>query len=68
MKVKNTVLGVVMLGAGGALLYWGYNITQSVSAKLNEAIGGAPPDKAMIMLGVGGICVAFGFFKLFKIR
>lgn len=57
-----------MLGAGGALLYWGYNITQSVSSKFNEAIGGAPPDKAIVFMILGGICAAFGFFKLFKMR
>ncbi len=68
MKVKNTALGGALVTAGGALCYWGYNITQSVSSKLNEAIGGAPPDKAMIMLGLGGVCVVMGFFTLFKFR
>ena len=66
--MKNKVQGVVMLGAGGALLYWGYNITQSVSSKFNEAISGAPPDKAIAFMVLGGICAAFGFFKLFKLR
>ena len=57
-----------MLAAGGALLFWGYNITQSVSSKVSQALNGAPPDKAMIMMVLGGICAAFGFFKLFKLR
>ena len=57
-----------MLAAGGALLFWGYNITQSVSSKLNQALNGAPPDKAMIIMILGGLCAAFGFFKLFKLR
>ncbi|MDH5762458.1 MAG: DUF3185 family protein [Nitrospinota bacterium] len=66
--MKDKIQGIVMLGAGGALLFWGYNITQSVSSKLNQAINGAPPDKAMIFMVLGGLCAAFGFFKLFKFR
>jgi hypothetical protein len=66
--MKNKAQGIVMLAAGGALLFWGYNITQSVSSKLNQALNGAPPDKAMIMMVLGGLCAAFGFFKLFKLR
>ncbi len=66
--MKNKAQGIVMLAAGGALLFWGYNITQSVSSKLNQALNGAPPDKAMIMMILGGLCAAFGFFKLFKLR
>ena len=57
-----------MLAAGGALLYWGYHISQSVSAKIGKAINGAPPDKAIIFMALGGLCAAFGFFKLFKFR
>jgi hypothetical protein len=66
--MKNKAQGIVMLAAGGALLFWGYNITQSVSSKLGQALNGSPPDKAMIMMILGGICAAFGFFKLFKMR
>lgn len=66
--MKKKAVGLIMLGTGGALLYWGYNISQSVSAKMNEAIGGAPPDKAMIFMGLGGLCAAIGFFQLFKFR
>ena len=66
--MKDKVQGVVMLAAGGALLFWGYNITQSVSSQINQALNGAPPDKAMVMMVLGGICAVFGFFKLFKLR
>ena len=66
--MKNKAQGIIMLETGGALLFWGYNITQSVSSKLGQALNGAPPDKAMIMMVLGGLCAAFGFFKLFKLR
>ncbi|MFQ6615036.1 MAG: DUF3185 family protein [Fidelibacterota bacterium] len=66
--MKNKAQGVVMLAAGGVLLFWGYNITQSISSKINQALNGTPPDKAMIMMVLGGLCATFGFFKLFKLR
>jgi uncharacterized protein DUF3185 len=66
--MKNKAQGIVMLATGGALFFWGYNISQSVSSKLGQALNGAPPDKAMIMMVLGGLCAAFGFFKLFKMR
>ena len=66
--MNHKVQGVVMLAAGGALLFWGYNITQSISSQINQALNGAPPDKAMVMMVLGGLCAVFGFFKLFKLR
>ena len=66
--MKNKAQGIIMLATGSALLFWGYNITQSVSSKLGQALNGAPPDKAMFMMVLGGLCAAFGFFKLFKLR
>ena len=66
--MKNKAQGIVMLAAGGALLFWGYSISQSVSSKISQAMNGAPPDKAMIIMILGGLCAAFGFFKLFKLR
>lgn len=66
--MSKKVQGIVMLATGGALFFWGYNISQSVSSKLGQALNGSPPDKAMIMMVLGGVCAAFGFFKLFKLR
>ncbi|NIQ03596.1 MAG: DUF3185 family protein [Nitrospinaceae bacterium] len=66
--MNNKIQGIVMLAAGAALLFWGYNISQSVSAKVSQALNGAPPDKAMVFMVLGGICALFGFFKLFKFR
>ena len=66
--MKNKAQGIVMLAAGGVLLFWGYNISQSVSSKIGQALNGGSPDKATIIMVLGGLCAAFGFFKLFKIR
>lgn len=65
--MKNKAQGIVMLAAGGILLFWGYTISQSVSSKLGSALSGSF-DKATIIMILGGLCAAFGFFKLFKLR
>jgi hypothetical protein len=67
-NVSKKIQAIVMLATGSALFFWGYNISQSVSSKLGQALNGSPPDKAMIMMILGGLCAAFGFFKLFKLR
>ena len=67
--MKNKVQGVIILAAGVILLVWGYNISQSVSSQLGQALnGGSTPSKSTIIMVIGGLCAAFGFFKLFKIR
>jgi Protein of unknown function (DUF3185) len=66
--MKNKAQGIVMLAAGGALLFWGYSLSQSVSSKVNQALSSGSPDKATIIMILGGLCAAFGFFKLFKLR
>jgi len=66
--MRKKAVGAIMLGTGGALFYWGYHISQSVSAKLNQALNGSPPDKAMIFMVLGGLCALIGFFQLFKLR
>lgn len=66
--MKNKVQGIVMLAAGGVLLFWGYSISQSVSSEVSQAINGTSLDKATIIMVLGGLCAAFGFFKLFKLR
>jgi len=67
--MKNKVQGVIILAAGVILLVWGYNISQSVSSQLGQALnGGGTPSKSTIIMVIGGLCALFGFFKLFKIR
>ena len=66
--MKSKIQGVIILAAGVILLVWGYNISQSVSSQLGQALNGGTPDKATIVMVIGGLCAAFGFFRLFKIR
>lgn len=67
--MKNKMQGIIIMAAGVILLVWGYNISQSISSQLGQALkGGGTLDKSTIIMVIGGLCTAFGFFKLFKLR
>lgn len=66
--MKNKAQGIIILAAGLIILFWGYNSSQSVTAKLGSALSSGTFDKATIIMIIGGLCAAFGFFKLFKLR
>lgn len=66
--MKDKAQGIIILAAGLILLFWGYNSSQSVTAKLGNALSSGTFDKATIIMIIGGLCTAFGFFKLFKLR
>ncbi len=59
-------IGIIALVVGIVLIGWGYSISDSVSGQISSAFTGSPGDKAMILYIVGGICAAFGIFKLVK--
>ena len=67
-RMKNKAQGIVILAAGVILLVWGYNISQSMSSQLGQALNGGSINKSTIIMIIGGLCTAFGFFKLFKLR
>lgn len=66
--MKNKAQGIIILAAGVILLVWGYNISQSVSSQIGQALSAGSFNKSTIIMIIGGLCAAFGFFKLFKIR
>ncbi|MFQ5994679.1 MAG: DUF3185 family protein [Acidiferrobacterales bacterium] len=52
--------GVVLLVAGVILLFWGYDVSNSLGAQLTEAFTGSPSDKAMYLFIGGGVCTVAG--------
>ena len=66
--MKKKAQGIIILAAGLIILFWGYNSSQTVSAKLGNALSSGTLDKATIIMIIGGLCAAFGFFKLLKLR
>ena len=59
------VVGVVCLVVGVLLLVWGYNISQSVTSQLKEAVTGSPTDRAIYFYIGGAVLSIVGFFQIF---
>lgn len=66
---KNTlskVLGLALLVGGAGFIYWGYQMSGSLTAELTRTISGALPDAIMYRyIGGAASCVA-GLFLLTK--
>ena len=54
------VSGLICLVVGGMLVYWGYNISQTVGSQLNNLVNGTPSDKSMLFYIGGAILVLAG--------
>lgn len=62
------VVGVICLVVGVLLLVWGYNISQSVSSQLKEAVTGSPTDRAIYFYIGGAVLSIVGLFQIFVAR
>jgi hypothetical protein len=56
----NKISGLICLVVGALLIYWGYNLSQAVGAKINNLINGSPGDKPMLLYIGGAILVLAG--------
>ncbi|NVJ66290.1 MAG: DUF3185 family protein [Gammaproteobacteria bacterium] len=58
------IIAIVLLVVGVALLFWGYNMTQSAGEQLAEAVTGSFSDKATWLMIGGGVCALIGVLQL----
>lgn len=63
---RSLLVPVVLLIAGVLLLAWGLTASDSLASEVSEAVEGAPSNKAMILMVVGGILGAVGLVKLLR--
>jgi hypothetical protein len=62
------LVGLVLVLAGGALLYFGINATGSPLEALNQTLSGRYSDQTMIFLIGGGVSAVLGAAMLVKGR
>lgn len=62
----NKIVGLILIAAGAALVFWGYNAAGSVGSKLNQALTGSPSDRALALYIGGGVCAALGLFQIVR--
>jgi len=54
------VLGIALIVLGAGLIFWGYQLSDSVAAQLTETISGAVPDDVMMRYIGGAVSVVVG--------
>lgn len=54
------VLGIALLVAGAGLVFWGYQLSDSIASRFAEAVSGSMPDEVMYRYIGGAVCVVVG--------
>lgn len=65
-RIGNVLIGFVMLGVGGALIYWGYNEAESLSGQIGRAFSGSPSNRVLAFYIGGAVCGLIGLILAFK--
>jgi hypothetical protein len=58
--------GIALIVLGIGLAFWGYDMSSSIGANINEALTGAEPDKVMMLYIGGAISFIVGIYLAVK--
>lgn len=62
--MNNKYIGIILIVAGVALAFWGYNIYDSAGSQISRAFSGEAPMKAWAGMVGGVIAIAIGIYKI----
>ena len=62
--MNKKVIGIVLLVAGCALAFWGYDVYSSAGSKIGRALSGDTPIEAWIGMGGGAVCIILGILRI----
>lgn len=60
------LIGIALIVLGIGLAFWGYDMSSSIGANINEALTGAEPDKVMMLYIGGAISFVVGIYLAVK--
>jgi len=60
------MLGIALIIIGAGLLWWGYQLSDSIGSQLTETISGSMPDGVLIRYIAGAVSFAVGLFLFLK--
>ncbi len=66
--MNNTLVGIVLLAVGVALLIFGYNANHSFTSEVSKLFQGAPSDKSIWLVGAGAVVAVVGLVQLTRRR
>jgi uncharacterized membrane protein YidH (DUF202 family) len=65
-KTIAKVIGLILIVIGIALLYWGYQDSSAISAKVAKTFSGSEPNEIMYKYIGGAVSVVVGVYLLFR--
>lgn len=60
------IVGIALIVIGIGLAIWGYQLSDSISSEITEAITGSPKDRVMTYYIGGAVCFVVGLFLFSK--
>ena len=60
------IIGIALVVAGIGLAFWGYQLSESISAQITEVVTGSETDKVMALYIGGAVCFVVGIYMLIK--
>jgi TRAP-type C4-dicarboxylate transport system permease small subunit len=60
------VIALVLIVAGAGVIYWGYDLSGSVSSQISETLSGSTPDGVVTRYIAGAAALVAGLFIFFK--
>lgn len=64
--MSEKILSLVLLVVGAGLVFWGYQLSESIGSQMSQAITGAHSDKEMVLYIGGAASFVVGLFLFFK--
>ncbi len=65
-KTVMRVIGLVLIVVGIALIYWGYQDSSAMSAKVVKTLSGSEPDNIMYKYIGGAVSLVVGVYLTFR--
>ena len=63
---RSAILFIALLIAGVALVFWGFNASESFASSVSETVHGAPSNKAIALMVGGGLLAIVGLVGLVR--
>ncbi|CAH0991723.1 hypothetical protein SIN8267_01837 [Sinobacterium norvegicum] len=60
--MNKKLLSIILLVVGAGLIFWGYQLSGSVSSQFSKSLTGSFSDKIMLHYIGGAVCIAVGLF------
>jgi len=60
------VIGIALIVIGAGLIYWGYQMSDSIASRLTESFSGSMPEEVMIRYIAGAVGVVVGGYLFLR--